>query len=100
MHFFTLLIEMIEQRTKDLKIYTYTYIFFFLDHDDDKENSGSEYVPSEDEQHLLEDNVLPQKRSPILSTSITSISSLDATQINNGAPICNDETMQIEASNK
>jgi len=48
----------------------------------------------------LKDNVLPQKRSPILSTSITSISSLDATQINNGAPICNDETMQVEASNK
>jgi len=76
------------------------HIYFVLDHDDDKESIDSEYVPSEDEQYLLEDNVLPQKCSPILSTSRISMSSLDATQINNGALICNDETMQVEASNK
>ncbi|XP_039304119.1 uncharacterized protein LOC113005529 isoform X2 [Solenopsis invicta] len=65
----------------------------------DKESSGSEYVPSEDE-NLLENSALSQKCYPILSTTVTSISSLDATQINNGAPVCNDETMHVETSNK
>ena len=35
-----------------------------------------------------------------MSTTVTSISSLDATQINNGAPVCNDEIMHVETSNK
>jgi len=35
-----------------------------------------------------------------LNTTVSSISSIDATQINNGARICNDETMQVEAFNK
>jgi len=73
--------------------------FFILNNNDDKETSGSEYVPSEGED-LLKDNELPQKHSPILSTTVTSISSSDATQINNGALICNDEVMHVEPSNK
>lgn len=54
-----------------------------------KESSGSEYLPSEDEQNALDDT-LPQKRKSILNTTEISTSSLDASQINNGASICND----------
>lgn len=43
---------------------------------------------------------MSQTHSQILSTTVTSTSSLDATQMNNGAAICNDETMHVETSNK
>lgn len=62
-----------------------------------QENSGSEYVPSEDEQNALDE--LQEKRQSILNSTKTSTSTLDASQINDGAAICNDEIMSVETSN-
>jgi len=58
------------------------------------QESGSEYVPSEDEQNALDE--LQEKRQSSLNSTKTSTSSLDASQINNGAVICNDEIMSVE----
>ncbi|XP_067208798.1 uncharacterized protein [Linepithema humile] len=66
-----------------------------LDVENGKESSESEYVPSEDEH--LSDNELPQKRKSSLNTTVTSMSSLDASQINGNG--CNDENMYVETSN-
>lgn len=69
-------------------------LLFFLDIEDDKESSGSEYVPSEDEQHLLDDNELPQKQTyKVILRNTSSTSSLEISQVNNGAPACNEEIM-------
>lgn len=40
-----------------------------------------------------------KKHESVLNSTETSISSLDASQINNGAAICNDEIMRVETSN-
>lgn len=74
-------------------------LLFFLDIEDDKESSGSEYVPSEDEQHLLDDNELPQKQTyKVILRNTSSTSSLEISQINNDAPACNEEIMYVETS--
>lgn len=72
-----------------------------LDVDNDNQSSASEYVPSEDalsedEQNLS--NELPQKQS--INKTKSSVSSLDATQINAGSVVCNDEMMNVETSGK
>jgi len=45
------------------------------------------------------DNETPQIQKSILSTTVSSISSLDATKINNGTSVCDDENMRVEISN-
>jgi len=45
------------------------------------------------------DNETPQIQKSILSTTVSSISSLDATKINNGTSVCDDENMRVEILN-
>jgi len=81
------------------------HLFICIGIEDDKENNDnedkeSEYLPSEDEQHLSHNNELSQKRKSTLSTTISSSSSFDVSKINkNVISICNDENMYVETSN-
>ncbi|XP_077280471.1 uncharacterized protein LOC143907508 isoform X2 [Temnothorax americanus] len=86
------------------------------DVDNAKDSSDSEYLPSEDEQSIS-DNELPHeengskdeqnvlnnklriKHKSALNITASSASSLDASQINNNVPVCNDEVMYVESSN-
>ncbi|XP_029157971.1 MATH and LRR domain-containing protein PFE0570w-like [Nylanderia fulva] len=67
--------------------------------DVENEESGSEYLPSEDDQNSNnnDDDETQQIQKSI--ASMASISSLDATKMNNGTSICDDEKMHVETSN-
>lgn len=79
------------------------FYFYILESNNDKKNSSeSEYLPSEDELHLLEHNKLEhnkkkQKKQLVLNTTVSSVSSRDDS--GNIDTACNDEDMQVEKSN-
>lgn len=63
------------------------------------EKSGSEYILSEDDQNLDDDDETSQIQKSKLSATVSSTSSLDATKINKGTSVCDDENMHVETSN-
>lgn len=83
-------------------MYIYLLLCFLEVEENVNKESGSEYISSEYDQNSLDsnDDEILQTQKSTLSTTVSSKYSLDATKINNGTDVCDDENMRVEISDR